>query len=63
MVAHPKELSWITTSKTKNDKVDSLKLAKLHLGGLMPKSHLLEEEERIFLELLIQRVELGKSIS
>ncbi len=62
-VAHPKELSWITKSKKKNDKVDSLKLAKLHLVGMIPESHLLEEEERIFRDLLIQRVKLGKSIS
>ena len=25
-VAHPKELSWITNSKKKNDRVDSIKL-------------------------------------
>jgi len=62
-VAHPKELSWITKSRKKNDKVDSLKLAKLHLVGMIPESHLLGEEERIFRDLLIQRVKLGKSIS
>jgi len=62
-VAHPKELSWITKSRKKNDKVDSLKLAKLHLVGMIPESHLLEEEERIFRDLLIQRVKLGKSTS
>jgi transposase len=62
-VAHPKELSWITKSKKKNDKVDSLKLAKLHLVGMIPESHLLDEDERIFRDLLIQRVKIGKSIS
>ena len=62
-VAHPKELSWIVKSKKKNDKVDSLKLAKLHLVGMLPESHLLEQEERIKRDLLIQRVKLGKSIS
>ena len=46
-VAHPKELSWIIKSKKKNDKVDSLKLAKLHLVGMLPESHLLSEDERI----------------
>ncbi|WP_148690181.1 IS110 family transposase [Cuniculiplasma divulgatum] len=35
-VAHPKEMTWITKSKKKNDKVDSLKLAKLHLVGMIP---------------------------
>ena len=62
-VAHPKELSWITKSKKKNDRVDSIKLAKLHLVGMIPESHLLDENERIFRDLLIQRVKLGKSIS
>jgi transposase len=61
-VAHPKELSWITKSK-KNDRVDSIKLAKLHLVDMIPESHLLDENERIFRDLLIQRVKLGKSIS
>ncbi|EQD71131.1 transposase IS116/IS110/IS902 family protein, partial [mine drainage metagenome] len=59
-VAHPKELSWITKSKKKNDRVDSLKLAKLHLVGMIPESHLLDDEERIRRDLLIQRVKLGK---
>ena len=62
-VAHPKELSWIIKSKKKNDKVDSIKLAKLHLVGMLPESHLLEQEERIERDLLIQRVKLGRSIS
>lgn len=35
-VAHPKELSWIIKPKKKNDKVDSMKLAKLHLVGMIP---------------------------
>ena len=62
-VAHPKELSWITKSKKKNDRVDSVKLAKLHLVGMIPESHLLDENDRIFHDLLIQRVKLGRSIS
>ena len=62
-VAHPKELSWIVKSKKKNDRVDSVKLAKLHLVGMIPESHLLDEDERIFRDLLIQRVKLGRSIS
>jgi hypothetical protein len=32
-VAHPKELAWIVRSKKKNDRVDSLKVAKLHMVG------------------------------
>ena len=62
-VAHPKELSWIVKSKKKNDKVDSLKLAKLHLVGMLPESHLLSEDERIFRDLIIQRVKLSSEIS
>ena len=46
-VARPKELSWIVKSKKKNDRVDSLKLAKLHLVNMLPESHLLNEDERI----------------
>ena len=34
----------------------SLKIAKLHLAGLLPESHLLTQEERIERDLLIQRV-------
>lgn len=34
-VAHPGEISWITKSKKKNDRVDSIKLAKLHLVGII----------------------------
>ena len=62
-VAHPKELSWIVKSKKKNDKVDSLKLAKLHLVNMLPESHLLSEEDRIFRDLLIQRVRLSNDIA
>ena len=62
-VAHPKELSWITKSKKKNDRVDSTKLAKLHHVGMIPESHLLDENDRIFRDLLIQRVKLGRSTS
>ena len=61
-VAHPKEIAYITKSK-KNDKADSLKLAKLHLVGMILESHLLGDDERIFRDLLIQRVKLGKSIA
>ena len=62
-VAHPKELSWIIKSKKKNDHVDSVKLAKLHLVDMIPESHLLSEDDRIFRDLLIQRVKLGRSIA
>ena len=61
-VAHPKELSWIIKSGNKNDHVDSIKLAKLHLVGMLPESHLLDDDSRIFRDLLIQRVKLGRSI-
>ena len=38
-MAHPKELAWIIKSKKKTDKVDSLKLAKLHLVNMLPEQH------------------------
>jgi transposase len=40
-VANTKELAWISKSKKKNDKTDSLKLAKLHMAGILPEAHLL----------------------
>lgn len=61
-VAHPTELAWIVRSKKKNDRADSLKIAKLHLAGLLPESHLLGKEEQIERDLLIQRVKLGVEI-
>jgi transposase len=62
-VAHPKELTWIVRSKKKNDQVDSLKIAKLHMVGMLPESHLLPREEQIARDLLIQRVKLGVEIA
>ena len=62
-VAHPKELSWIVKSKKKNDRVDSLRPAKLHLVGMLPESHLLEQGERIKRDLLLQGMKLGRSMS
>lgn len=62
-VAHPKELTWIVRSKKKNDKVDSVKLAKLHAVGMIPEAHLLEREEQTFRDLLLQRVRLGEEIA
>src|SRR5437899_13064005 len=61
-VAHPRELAWIVRSKKKNDRADSLKIAKLHLAGLLPESHLLGKEDQIERGLLIQRVKLGLEI-
>jgi transposase len=61
-VAHPTELAWITRSKKKNDKAESLKIAKPHLAGLLPESHLLSREEQIERDLLIQRAKLGAEI-
>jgi len=61
-VAHPKELAWIVKSKKKNDRVDSLKIAKLHLVGMLPESHLLDRDEQIVRDLLVQRVKLGSEI-
>ena len=62
-VAHPKDLVWIVKSKKKNDRVDSLKIAKLHMAGMLPESHLLTKEEQISRDLLIQRIKLGVEIN
>lgn len=61
-VAHAKELAWIVRSKKKNDKADSLKIARLHMGGMLPESHLLDREDQVKRDLLIQRVQLGVEI-
>ena len=62
-VAHPKELAWIVKSKKKNDRVDSVKLAKLHSVGIIPEAHLLDREDQIFRDLLIQMTKLGQETS
>jgi len=61
-VAHPKTLAWIVRSKKKNDRVDSLKIAKLHMAGMLPESHLMDRDEQIVRDLLVQRVKLGVEI-
>ena len=61
-VAHPKELAWIVRSKKKNDRVDSLKIARLHMVGMLPESHLLDRNDQIVRDLLVQRVKLGVEI-
>ncbi len=62
-MAHPGEIAYITESKKKNDRVDSLKPAKLHPAGMILESHLLDDDDRIFRDLLIQRVKPGKLIA
>jgi len=61
-VAHPKTLAWIVRSKKKNDKADSLKIARLHMAGMLPESHLLDRDQQIARDLLVQRVKLGVEI-
>ncbi len=61
-VAHPKELAWVVRSKKKNDKADSLKIARLHMAGMLPESHLLDRQEQVKRDLLMQRVKLGVEI-
>jgi len=56
------ELAWIVKSKRKNDRVDSLKIAKLHMVGMLPESHLLDGDEQVARDLLVQRVKLGVEI-
>jgi transposase len=61
-VAHPKTLAWIVKSKKKNDRVDSLKIAKLHMAGMLPESHLLDRDQQVVRDLLVQRARLGVEI-
>jgi transposase len=61
-VAHPKDLAWIVKSKKKNDTVDSLKIARLHMVGMLPESHLLDRGEQMARDLLVQRVKTGVEI-
>jgi len=61
-VAHPKTLAWIVKSKKKNDRVDSLKIAKLHMAGMLPESHLLTRDQQMVRDLLVQRAKLGVEI-
>ena len=61
-VAHPKTLTWIVKSKKKNDRVDSLKIAKLHMAGMLPESHLHDRNQQMVRDLLVQRAKLGVEI-
>src|SRR5207245_3175920 len=61
-VAHSKKLAWIVKSKKKNDRIDSLKIARLHMAHMLPESHLLSREEQVKRDLLIKRVTMGKEI-
>jgi hypothetical protein len=54
-VAHPKTLAWIVRSKKKNDRVDSLKIAKLHMAGMLPESHLLDRDQNANVNLASHR--------
>jgi len=45
-VAHPREFAWIEKSRKKNDRADSLKIAKLHMIGMLPEPHLRREMSR-----------------
>ena len=49
--------------KEEDDHVDSIKLAKRPHVGIIPESHLLDENAKIFGDLLIQKVKLRRSIS
>lgn len=63
VVHHPKELAWIVVkSKKKNDTIDSLKIARLHMVGMLPESHLLDKDEQMARDLLVQRVKTGNEI-
>jgi hypothetical protein len=38
------------------------KIARLHMAGMLPESHLLDREEQVKRDLLTQRVKLGVEI-
>jgi transposase len=61
-LVHPTELAWIVRSKRKNDRADSLKIARLHLAHMLPESHLLSREEQMRRDLLVKRVKFGQEI-
>lgn len=61
-VANPGELSWIAKSKKENDRVDSVKIVRLHLVNMLPETHLLDRNEQIERDTLIQRVKFGQEI-
>jgi hypothetical protein len=42
--------------------VDSLKIAKLHMAGMLPESHRLDRDQQIVRDLLVQRVKLDVEI-
>jgi hypothetical protein len=50
----PVKLATMAKSKKKSDKIDSLKLAKLHQGGMLSEYHLLTREEQLARDLLIE---------
>ena len=43
-MANPKQLKWILKTKKKNDRVDSEKLARLLMVGMLTEAHLLSRE-------------------
>jgi len=45
-VAHPYEMSWISKSKKKNDRIDAAKIADLLRCGLLPEVVMLTPEQR-----------------
>jgi transposase len=39
--------------------MDRQKIAKLHMAGMLPESHLLDKGKHVVRDLLVQRVKLG----
>jgi transposase len=53
--AHATELAWIVRSKKKNDRADSLKIARLHMAGMIPESYVPDRDVREVRDLVRRR--------
>jgi transposase len=61
-VAHPRDLRAIAHARIKNDKLDAMKLAELHRGGLIPAVWVPPAENRDQRELLLELARLRRSV-
>ncbi|MEM4090859.1 MAG: hypothetical protein QXQ46_09010 [Thermoplasmatales archaeon] len=50
-------------SKIKNNRVGSIKIAKLHLVNMIPKTYLISDEDRIVRDLIMQGLRLSQYIA
>lgn len=62
IVAEPRENKWIANTKLSNDKVDAIRLAKLHLGGYIKEVYHPEDGRQRFKELVLSYHDLDKQV-